>query len=117
MWNEKELMDELELYFTTVSKEQLISDLRETGSIEFMEEVVTPVVKLPDQDFNYCIEGSIVAQEVQILDSFEKINRGFCMTNLLYTQVQNFSSYYQMTSETLKEESTKQEKIELPIGA
>lgn len=39
MWNEKELMKQFDEYFKTVTNEQLMKDLEETGCLEFMHEV------------------------------------------------------------------------------
>jgi hypothetical protein len=116
MWNEKELMDQLELYFNSITKEQLINDLIETGSLEFMEKVSPSDLRLPLQEFNYHINGSVVPQEVNILDSFELIRSGFRLKSMLYNHGQSIS-LYKFTNDTNKEESIKQENIDLPIGA
>lgn len=38
-WNEKELLKEIDHYFDTHTKEEVLKDLEETGCLPYMEEV------------------------------------------------------------------------------
>lgn len=39
MWNEKELLEQLDNYFKNTSKEQFLKDLEETNCLQFLEKV------------------------------------------------------------------------------
>jgi hypothetical protein len=39
MWDEKELLEQLDNYFKNTTKEQLLKDLEETGCSDFVEDV------------------------------------------------------------------------------
>lgn len=39
MWDEKELLKQMDDYFINTSKEQFIKDLEETNSLQYVEEV------------------------------------------------------------------------------
>ncbi|SEC41116.1 hypothetical protein [Paenibacillus sp. GP183] len=85
MWDEKVLMEQLDAYFETATKEQLMKDLEETGCLEFMHEVRN---ELPYNDhihdFNYNISGEVIANEVKTKIGLQVFQKNITFSNMTY---------------------------------
>ncbi|AYV69396.1 hypothetical protein C2I06_22515 [Niallia circulans] len=114
MWNEEELMNQLDAYFSNTTEEQLLRDLEETGSLEFMEKVDNEF-KLPDNEFSYEFEGTAVAHSAYIRSEFDNISKGFSLGTVSYQQgnSKNYSSFFTIVNREINDEDT----TKLPIGA